>query len=108
MPGIYHGAACVIDMSHEWRVRGYASGRYWYTAGLGACSISKRFPGCEDFYEDKVHKAYFDTLDEAVELIKFYIQHEPERESMKKAAWKHNIKYHNYEIRFRDMFSKIY
>lgn len=107
MPLIYHTSDTVLDISHEWKVRGYASGRYFYTAGYGACSISKRFPGCEDFYKHRVHKAYWESPDEADYLIRYYQKNEKEREEMKLAAWEHNKKEHNYKKRFNQMFSKL-
>jgi len=68
MPALYHTSDCVLDVSHSWTADGYASGRFFYTGGLGACSITKRFPGCEELYPEGT-KAYFDTPEEAKELI---------------------------------------
>src|SRR5690606_32838147 len=36
MPALYHSAKVVLDVSHFWDNWGYCSGRYWYTATLGA------------------------------------------------------------------------
>lgn len=107
MPKLYHSAKVVLDISHFWDAEGYASGRYWYSAGLGACSVTKRFPGCEEFYTDKVHKAYFDTPEEAAELIEFYIAHPEERRVMKLAAANHNKETHNYTRRFKELLSLL-
>lgn len=106
IPAIYHTSDCVLDISHTWKAEGYASGRFFYSGGLGGCSITKRFPGCEELYP-KDCKAYFDTPEEAVELIKFYQSHEKEREAMKVRAWKYNKKFHNYKLRFEQMINKL-
>jgi hypothetical protein len=102
MPAIYHTSDCVIDISHSWTADGYASGRFFYSAGLGGCSITKRFPGCEELYPTGT-KAYFDTPLEAYKLIKFYQDNPRERERMKNRAWEHNKKFHNYTLRFNRM-----
>jgi len=106
MPAIYHTSDSVIDISHSWTADGYASGRYFYAAGLGGCSITKRFPGCEELYPGDC-KAYFDTAEEARNLIEYYHTHLEEREAMKKKAWEHNKKYHNYKLRFQQIIKML-
>lgn len=106
MPFIYHSSDCVLDISHTWRADGYASGRFFYTGGLGACSITKRFPGCEELYPEGT-KAYFDTPEECVELIKYYRSHKKEREKMKKDAWEWNKKHHHYKFKFKEIIEKV-
>lgn len=107
MPAIYHSSTCLLDISHEWNARGYASGRYFYSAGLGGCSITKHFPGCEEFYKDGVHKLYFDTPEEARYLID-KCQKNPEFVAkIKMNAWIHNKDFHNYRERFNELLSKL-
>lgn len=106
MPAIYHSSKCVLDISHSWKAEGYASGRFFYTAGLGGCSITKRFPGCEDLYP-KECKAYFDTPQEAKELIDFYQNNKKEREEMKRNAWMWNRDNHHYKLKFEEIISKL-
>lgn len=107
MPSIYHSSTCVLDVSHEWNARGYASGRYFYSAGLGACTITKRFPGCEEFYQDKEHKLYFDTTFEARNLIDWCQKNPNAVAQIKMNAWHHNKNEHNYKKRFIKMFSYL-
>lgn len=106
MPKLYHSSKAVLDISHYWNVDGYASGRYWYSAGLGGCCISKRFPGCEEFYP-KGTKWYFDTPEEAVELYQWLAKHHNIRIATKRKAYEHNKQFHNYKIRFLDLFAKL-
>ena len=106
MPAIYHTSDCVLDISHSWTADGYASGRYFYSAGLGGCSITKRFPRCEELYP-KSCKAYFDTAEEAKQLIEFYKTHPKEREKMKLNAYNWNKKHHNYKLKFEEICEKL-
>jgi hypothetical protein len=103
MPAYYHSSKVVLDVSHFWDNDGYCSGRYWYTATLGACAVTKRFPGCEEFFKDKDHKWYFDTPAEAVELIKRLLEDQELREKTKKQVKVHAWSAHTYAIRFREM-----
>ena len=106
MAAIYHSSDCCLDISHFWDIDGYASGRYFYTGGFGACSITKRFPGCEELYPEGT-KIYFNEADEAVEKIKYYQTHKKEREKVKLVAFEHNKKYHSFQNRFIEIFRKL-
>lgn len=103
---IYHSAKTVLDISNFWDSEGYASGRYFYTAGLGGCSISKRFPGCEELFPEGT-KAYFDTPEEAAFKIKYYINNEEERNNIKKNGKEWTNKYHTYNVRFKQLFKYL-
>ncbi|MHA2389400.1 MAG: glycosyltransferase family protein [Candidatus Hodarchaeales archaeon] len=102
MPLYYHSSKVVLDISHFWDNWGYSSGRYWYTATFGACTITKRFPGCTQFFPD-TFKWYFDTPEQAVELVKFALNDDAEREATKQRVSHHAWQNHNYKIRFQQM-----
>ena len=103
---IFHSSKTVLDISHFWDEPGYASGRYFYTAGLGGCSISKRFSGCEELFPEGT-KIYFDTPEEAAEKIKFYINNEQARNEVKIKGKKWANKWHTYDKRFKELFTKL-
>jgi len=100
MPYIYHTSSAVLDISHSWDARGYASGRYFYSAGLGGCSITKRFPDCEDLYPEGA-KLYFDTPEEAFDLIEKVKADKKFQGGVKQKAWEINKDKHNYTLRFK-------
>lgn len=85
---------------------GYASGRYFYTSGLGGCAISKRFPDCEELFPEGT-KIYFDIPEEAAEKIKFYVANEKERNKIRAKGKDWANKYHNYEVRFSQLFKHL-
>lgn len=102
MPDLYRSTKITLDISHFWDLDGYASGRYWYTGGFGACSVTKRFPECEEFYEEG-EKHYFDTLEQAVGIIRYLLTHPEEIEATRIKAYERNKKDHNYKVRFEQM-----
>jgi len=102
MPSLYYSSDTVLDISHFWDNPGYCSGRYFYTAGLGGCSITKRFPDCEKLYPQGT-KLYFDTPEDAVSLITYYQKHKKEREAVKQRAYEYNKKHHNFKKRFEEI-----
>jgi len=105
MPIIYYSSDAVLDICHFWDVPGYACGRFFYSSGLGGATVSKRFPGCEEFYPEGI-KLYFDTPKEAAERIKWLQEHPEERERIKQKAYEHNKKYHSYKQRYIKIFEE--
>lgn len=103
---IYHSAKTVLDISHFWDADGYASGRYFYTSGLGGCAIAKRFPGCEDLFPDGT-KVYFDTPEEAAQQILYYASNKKASDIVKKKGKEWANKYHNYTVRFEQLFQEL-
>jgi hypothetical protein len=102
MPLYYHSSKIVLDVSHFWNNWGYCSGRYWYTATLGACTLTKQFPGCYQFFPD-TFKWYFETASQASNLIKVLLNKEEERERTKRRVSRYAWKNHSYAIRFQQM-----
>lgn len=102
MPAIYHSSDCVLDVSHFWDDPGYASGRYFYSAGLGGACVTKRFPRCEELYPQGT-KLYFDTPNEAVESIERLQKDAKLRQGTKDAAYGHNKEHHNFKLRFEEI-----
>ena len=102
MPLYYHSSKVVLDISHFWNNWGYCSGRYWYTATFGGCAITKRFPGCTQFFPD-TFKWYFDTPEQAANLVKTLLNNDEKREETKHRVSRHAWRNHNYKIRFQQM-----
>lgn len=102
-PKYYHSSKIVLDISHFWNSDSYCSGRYWYTATLGACTVTKRFPGCEKFFPH-MYKYYFNTAEHAVDLIVALLGVDAdERENTKKKVAEHAWEHHNYRSRFTEL-----
>ncbi|MCK9370783.1 glycosyltransferase [Candidatus Dojkabacteria bacterium] len=106
MPYIYHSSDGILDVSHSWTADGYASGRYFYSAGLGGCSITKRFPGCEELYPPDC-KLYFDKPEEALSHILKVKRDKTFRDKIKKNAWKWNKEHHHYKLKFQEIIEKV-
>jgi len=104
MPEIYGSSDFSLDIAHFWHIPGYTSNRSWIIPMCSGLSLAKRFPGCEDFYKDRVHKLYFDTAEEAIELIKYYTKHKDKADKIRKAGHKHTLENHTYEHRLKQMF----
>lgn len=106
VPTIYRSSKIVLDVSHFTDIKGYTSNRFWIITGAGGFALTKRWPGCTDFYPEGT-RAYFDTFEEALSLRDYYLAHPDEREKIRKAGHIH-AQNHTYDKRFAIMFEKVY
>lgn len=106
MPSIYRSAKISLDWSHFTDIKGYTSNRFWIITGAGGFALTKRWPGCEEFYPEGT-RVYFDTPEEAISLRDYYLEHEEEREAIRKAGHIH-AQNHTYAQRFCRMFEILY
>lgn len=105
LPSLYRSASVTLDWSHFTNIQGYTSNRFWIITAAGGFALTKRWPGCTDFYPEGT-RVYFDTPDEALELKDYYLKHPEEREKIRAAGHAHAI-HHTYRDRFTKMFSLI-
>ena len=105
MPSIYSSAKVVLDVSHFPDVKGYTSNRFWNIPAMHGFALTKRWPGCTDYYPEDT-RAYFDTYEECVEKKNYYLNHEDKRKIMAEKAYKHSFN-HTYDKRLTIMFSKL-
>lgn len=105
MPTIYRSSKICLDQSHFTDILRYTSNRFWNITAGGGFALTKRFPGCEEFYPEGT-RAYFDSFEDALKKRDYYLAHPKEREAIRKAGHEH-AKNHTYEQRFLQMFSLI-
>lgn len=106
LPSLYRSAKVTLDWSHFTDIQGYTSNRFWIITAAGGFALTKRWPGCTDFYPEGT-RVYFDTAEEALELKEYYLNHPEEREVIRQKGYAHAI-HHTYSNRFATMFSILY
>jgi hypothetical protein len=106
MPKYYNSSKVVLDVSHFWDNPGYCSGRYWYTAALGACAVTKFFPECTDFFPTGA-KWYFDEPKDAVDLIVGLLENADTRMKTKLLVTEIAWTQHTYKRRFQQMMNSL-
>lgn len=106
MPSIYASSRASLDMSHFTDIDRYTSNRYWIIGASSGAAVTKRFPGCTDFYPED-SRAYFDTFEEAEVLVKKLQNDEGFRDHLKMRALEEAQK-HTYDHRFREIFKLVY
>lgn len=109
MPKIYGSSSICLDVSHNWEFQKYCSNRYYAIPANGGFSLTKRFPGCEEIYPEGIGKVYFDTYEEEIEKIIYYIDsdHDAEREKIRQLGLEYCRKHHTYPHRIKKMLSYL-
>lgn len=106
MPSIYRSSKICLDWSHFTDIEGYTSNRFWIITASAGFAMTKRWPGCEEWYPEGT-RVYFDTMEEFLEKREYYLTHEEEREAIRIKGYAH-AQLHTYEDRFERMFDKLY
>ena len=73
------------------------------------CHITLYIPGMEEDFENHKHLVWFKTVDEGIDLIKYYLDHDTEREEIAWAGWKLAMKKYTFHNRMEDFdrFTKV-
>lgn len=105
IPNLYYSSKIVLDISHFTDIDGYTSNRYWVIPASKGVALTKRWPGCEAFYPEGT-RIYFDTQEEALSKLKYYLDNEGERFKIRVAGYE-QAKNHTYDKRWLQIFAKL-
>jgi hypothetical protein len=85
----------------------YFSDRQLITMASGTPVVCKYIPGLERYFENKKDVAWFNSIDECVGLVSYYLQHPEEAAAMGKSGAKKAIEQHSYQIRVKELAMRI-
>ncbi len=88
-------------------VRLSMSSRMFTAMGLGAFYITFPTSGMEEMFEPGVELVTFDTPDDMIDKMRYYLDHDDEREAIAEAGRKKTLSQHTYQHRFERMFDVI-
>ena len=83
------------------------SARAFIALGLGAFYLTFPTDGIEEMFEPGVEIVTFDSPDDMIEKIRYYIEHDGERNAIAAAGKKRALAEHTYQNRFERMFEVI-
>lgn len=82
--------------------------RCFETLSTGSFLLTNWIPTLSDLFEDGKHLVTYKTLDEMVEKVKYYLEHEDEREKIAKAGYDEFISKHTYKHRIDKIHDVIW
>ncbi|HEU5303772.1 MAG TPA: glycosyltransferase, partial [Gemmatimonadales bacterium] len=81
--------------------RASASNRMWKVMGCGGFYLGEHVQGIEAFGRNGVHCAWFHSPEEAVELVRHYLDHPEERSKIAETGRRHALEHHTYAHRVK-------
>jgi len=89
-----------IHMYASWR-------RAMNSMASGAFHLTHYVPGIETFFENRKHLVWFNSVPEAIELAKYYLAHEEEREEIATAGRREVLARHTWDMRIAQMIRRV-
>jgi spore maturation protein CgeB len=78
-----------------------ASNRMWKVMGCGGFYLGEWVQGIETLAQGGVHCAWYRSPEDAVELVRHYLDHSEERKKVAEAGRRHALEHHTYAHRVR-------
>ncbi len=101
---VIYGSKIVFNNFHYAEIQS-ANVKYFEIFGIGGFQICDYKPILEEYSKTDITRYTYKTLDEAIELINYYIPRTEERHKIAKEQMEHFIQNHTYEHRLKKMFS---
>jgi len=86
---------------------GYWSSRLYITIGFGGFFITPYTKLLEREFKNKEHLVWYKNLKEGKKLIKYYLEHNEEREKIRRQGYEYCQKNHNWNVRAKE-FIKVF
>jgi len=83
-------------------------GRNFEIPGSGGFLLTSNADNLTDYYEDGKEIVIYKDINDMIDKIKYYLEHNQEREAIAQAGYERTIKEHTYEKRFNNIFKRIY
>ena len=83
-------------------------GRNFEIPGSGGFLLTSNADNLTDYYEDGKEIIIYKNINDMIDKIKYYLEHDEERESIAQAGHERTIREHTYEKRFNNIFKRIY
>lgn len=82
--------------------RGYWSSRNYIVPGYGGFLLTPYVEGLEEEFEDKKHVVWWKDVEECIDLIKYYLKNEDEREKIRKEGYEFTQRVHSWDSRIKE------
>lgn len=86
------------------RRRAQIKGRIFEVPGCGGFLLTSSAERLDQYYKAGEEIAVFDGTDDLIDKIQYYLQHDEERERIRRAGYERTLKDHTFEQRFRQLF----
>jgi hypothetical protein len=88
---------------NHYDIQCYFNRRLFESVASGRLHITHYIPGMEKYFVNKKHLVWFKTIHEGIELIRFYLKHNKERERIAKTGRDFFIERHSWPARVKGL-----
>ncbi len=88
-------------------VRLYFSNRVWLTLGWGGFLLQEYVEGLEELFENHRHLVWYRSVEEAIDLIRWYLQRPGSREKIALSGYRRVHRFHTYDHRIRRILTSL-
>ena len=97
-----------IVLNHHGDVAPYANNmRLFEATGMGTCLVTDWKPNLGEFFEVGKEVLAYRSIDECVELIRYYLAHQEEREAIARSGQVRTLHEHTYYQRMQDLYTTV-
>lgn len=82
--------------------------RVWDILGAGGFLLTNYQPELTSFFENGKDIVFYDSIEDMVNKARYYLEHEDERKKIAQSGHEKVKKYHSYDIRIEEIFSKSF
>ncbi len=109
MIDVFHKSKICLNFSNPSQVgtMPQLKGRHFDIPQAGQFQISTPADNIEEYFERDKEIVVVETIQQMVEKIKYYLEHEDEREAIAKAGHARMLKDHSYKSRLTDIFTQV-
>lgn len=80
--------------------------RTFEAMATGTMLLTEWIPTIEELFQDRKHLVLYRSIEEAIDLAKYYLAHDSEREAIAQAGYEEVLAHHTIDHRVRTMLSK--
>lgn len=100
---IYNQSKVVFNIAHADDI----NMRVFEVLGCRTLLLTENIPTIHELFKDGVHLVTYNSIDDAIEKAKYYIEHDEERERIAEAGYQEVITKHTYKHRVDEVLKRI-
>ena len=104
---ICYAAKIFLGCDYNPKLECYITIRTWYALGCGAFLLTNYLPGMESYFSKGVHLDWYQSPEECLELIGYYLKHEDQRKRIARAGYELTHSQRTYDVMMDEMIARI-
>ena len=104
---ICYASKIMLGCDQSYEMDSYFSNRTWLTLGSGGFLLTNYVPGLEKILTKGRHLEWYHSIEECLDLIDYYLQHESERRNIARAGCEYVHAHHTWDGVIDKIISRI-